>query len=481
MSENREKITGDSRKRMAAGRGERPANVRSLALDALVLIMEKGEYCDKALHQILEQHPSLEKRDRAFLTRLVEGTVERCLEMDYILNRYSSTPVHKMKPAIREILRMSAYQIVYMDQVPDSAACNEAVKLAVSRRLTPLKGFVNGILRNVVRFQGDVVYPARKRNLAAHLSVWYSMPEWIVERFLEQYGVQETEKILQNFLREDRPTSVRCNLSKATPEQVSASLKEQKVMVHPGRLFSYALQIRSYGRLSELSAFRDGWIQVQDESSMLVGHLAPVDEESVVIDVCAAPGGKSLHLADKMKEKGIIHACDISEEKVSLIRQNLIRTGIHNVKLKKNDALRLREEWIGTADLVVADLPCSGLGVIGKKADIKYKTKPQDIAGLAKKQRKILAVVSRYVKPGGVLIYSTCTMAPEENQDNAEWILDNLPFRPVSIEENLPEPLKGKTGKDGFIQVFPSDAGGDGFFVSVFRRNGPGETDGANL
>lgn len=445
-------------------------NIRAIALDALILIMEKGQYCDKVLHRVLEQNHTMEKRDRAFLTRLVEGTVERCIEIDYVINRYSKTPVHKMKPAIREIMRMSVYQILYMDQVPDSAACNEAVKLTISRKMTPLKGFVNGVLRNVSRYRDDIVYPARKDSLISHLSVWYSMPEWIVERFFKQYGERETEKILQSFLLEDRPISVRCNLSRASMEQIQSSLLEQGVKVRPGSLFDYALHISSFGRLSELDAFQSGWIQVQDESSMIVGQLAPVNRESLVIDVCAAPGGKSLHLADKMQGQGTIYACDITEEKVSLIRQNLIRTGIHNVKLKKRDALRLQKEWIQTADVVIADLPCSGLGVIGKKTDIKYKTRTEDITGLAQKQREILDVVSRYVKPGGFLVYSTCTIASEENRDNAQWIVENLPFQAVSIEDNLPECLKNQTGQEGYIQILPSMAGSDGFFAAMFRR-----------
>lgn len=457
-------------KRLAAEQKPKSVNVRQLALEALLQIMEKGEYCDKILHQTLEENNFLEKRDRAFLTRLVEGTVERCLEIDYVINRYSKTPVKKMKPAVREILRLSVYQIIYMDQVPDSAACNEGVKLAVIRKLTPLKGFVNGVLRNVARFQSDIAYPSRKSNLTYHLSVWYSMPEWIVLRFLEEYGETETEKILQSFLPEERYTTIRCNLAKISTEQVRESLERQRVQVKEGKLFDYALQVSSYGRLDELEAFQKGWIQVQDESSMVVGEIAPVNADSFVIDVCSAPGGKALHLADRMEEQGKIIACDITEEKVSLIRQNLIRTGIHNVKLKKNDALKLREEWIGTADVVVADLPCSGLGVIGKKSDIKYKTKPEDIASLAKQQQRMLAVVSRYVKAGGILIYSTCTIAPEENQDNVQWILQNLPFEAVSIEERLPEKLRGKTGNKGYIQILPGMADTDGFFVSAFRK-----------
>lgn len=457
--------------RPAAGKTARnmtAKSTRQLALEAMVSIMDNGEYCDKVLHGILDKYP-LEQRDRAFLMRLVEGTVERCVELDYVIDRYSKLPVAKQKPMVREILRLAVYQIMYMDQVPDSAACNEAVRLACTNHLIPLKGFVNGVLRNVVRFYEDTPYPKAKDGVR-HLSVWYSMPEWIVTRFIEQYGFEKTEAILQNFLQEDRGISLRCNLSKASVEEITASLQRQGVKVEAGKLFPQALHIRNYGRLNELEAFKKGWIQVQDESSLIVGAAAPVNEFSVVIDVCAAPGGKSIHIADKMNGEGLIRACDLTKDKVSLIRQNLIRTGFHNVKLKKHDAMEFLPEWEKTADVVVADLPCSGLGVIGHKADIKYKTKPQDIKVLAEQQRKILQTVYRYVKPGGTLLYSTCTIAPEENERQAEWILQNLPFEAVSLEDAVPAVAKCETAGDGYIQILPDLAGGDGFFLAAFRR-----------
>lgn len=457
--------------RPAAGKTARNTTAKStrqLALEAMVSIMENGEYCDKVLHGILEKYP-LEQRDRAFLMRLVEGTVERCIELDYVIDHYSKLPVAKQKPVVREILRLAVYQIMYMDQVPDSAVCNEAVKLACTNHLIPLKGFVNGVLRNVVRFYEDTPYPKAKDEVR-HLSVWYSMPEWIVKRFIDRYGFGQTEEILQNFLQEDRGISLRCNLSKASREDIISSLQRQGVKVEPGRLFQDALHIRNYGRLNELEAFQKGWVQVQDESSLIVGAAAPVDENSTVIDVCAAPGGKSIHLADRMNGEGLIRACDLTKDKVSLIRQNLIRTGFHNVKLKKHDAMEFIPDWEKTADVVVADLPCSGLGVMGHKADIKYKTKPQDIKVLADQQRKILQTVYRYLKPGGVLLYSTCTIAPEENEQQAEWILQNLPFETVSLKDVVPAAAKCETAGDGYIQILPDLAGGDGFFLAAFRR-----------
>ena len=250
-------------------------STRQLALEAMVSIMENGEYCDKVLHSILEKYP-LEQRDRAFLMRLVEGTVERCIELDYVIDRYSKLPVAKQKPMVREILRLAVYQIMYMDQVPDSAACNEAVKLACTNHLIPLKGFVNGVLRNVVRFYEDTPYPKAKDEVR-HLSVWYSMPEWIVTRFIDQYGFEKTEAILQNFLQENRGISLRCNLSRASKDEITTSLQNQGVKVESGKLFPVSLHIKNYGRLGDLEAFKNGWVQVQDESSLIVGAAAPVD------------------------------------------------------------------------------------------------------------------------------------------------------------------------------------------------------------
>lgn len=444
-------------------------SVRQIALESLVDIMENGEYCDKVLHKMMKKYQTLDRRDRAFLKRLVEGTVERCIEIDYVINRYSKLPIDKQKPVVREILRMAVYQVMYMDQVPDSAACNEAVKLACTNHLIPLKGFVNGVVRNVIRFYQDTPYPKAKEDPVKHLSIWYSMPEWIVARFMEQYGMAETEEILAGFLDDDKGISLRCNYTNASGEEIVSSLNAQGVKVEEGKVFSSALRIRGYGSLDELEAFKKGWVQVQDESSLIVGEIAPVKEDSVVIDVCAAPGGKSIHLADKMKGSGLIRACDITKDKVTLIRQNLIRTGFHNVKLKKQDAREFIPEWENTADVVVADLPCSGLGVIGHKPDIKYKTRPKDIKALAGQQREILQNVYRYLKKDGVLLYSTCTIAPEENEEQAAWIAGNLPLEPIPLKEKLPDILKEKVQGE-HIQILPDMAGGDGFFLAAFRR-----------
>lgn len=444
-----------------------PVNVRSVALELLIEIMEKNVFCDRALHHALDKC-RMEKRDRSFLTRLVEGTVERCIELDYILNQFSKISVVKMKPVIRNILRLSVYQILYMDQVPDSAACNEAVKLTAKRNMRNLKGFVNGVLRNIAREKEKIVYPSAKDTIS-YLSVRYSLPEWIAEEFVKEYGKERAEKIAASFLKEDEGLSIHCMTGHFSIEQVKETLEQDGVVVKEGTFAKDALLISQFSSLKELTAFQKGMFQVQDESSMLVGQISGIGKNDRVIDVCAAPGGKSFYAADLCKDGQVI-SCDLSEEKTERLYENRKRLGFENVKICVNDATVPQEEWIGTADVVIADLPCSGLGVIGKKCDIKYKTAKKDILSLAKLQRQMLSVASKYVKKGGKLIFSTCTMTRSENQENVDWIEKNLLLRPVSIEEKLPEKLRGLTGSKGYLQILPDMADTDGFFLSCWEK-----------
>lgn len=444
-----------------------PVNVRRMALELLIEIMEGNVFCDRALHHALDRY-QMEKRDRSFLTRLVEGTVERCIELDYILNQFSKVRVDKMKPAIRNILRLSVYQIVYMDQVPDSAVCNEAVKLTAKRNMQNLKGFVNGVLRSVAREKEKLTYPS-KDDVVSYLSVRYSLPEWIAAEFIKEYGEERAEKIAASFLKENDGVSIHCMTGHCSIEQVKKSLKEEGVLVKEGKLVKDALRISDFSSLRELMAFQKGMFQVQDESSMLAGQIAGIQEKDVVIDVCAAPGGKTFYAADLCRDGQVI-SCDLSEEKTERIYENKKRLGFENVTIYRNDATVLRKEWVEMADVVIADLPCSGLGVIGKKCDIKYKTTKEDILQLAKLQRQILSVVSNYVKTGGRLIFSTCTMTKSENQENAEWMEKNLSLRPVSLEDKLPEKLQGLTGARGYLQILPDMAATDGFFLSCWEK-----------
>lgn len=444
-------------------------NERELILGILLEITRDGEYAHIALRNTLSKYQYLEKRERAFITRVVEGTLEHMMEIDYIINQFSKVKVNKMKPVIRTILRSAVYQILYMDSVPNSAVCNEAVKLAAKKGFVNLKGFVNGVLRNIDRNVNDIQYP-KQDNMVEYLSIKYSMPTWILEKWKKSYDWETIERILQGFLQE-KGTIIRCNLNRIYKEDLKKKLEAEGVTVTQHPYLEYALEISAYDYLGDLESFEDGDFQVQDLSSMLVAEIAAPKEGDYVIDVCAAPGGKSLHIADKLHGTGHVEARDLTDYKVDLIWDNIERSQMKNVEAVRQDALVYDEDSKEKADIVLADLPCSGLGVIGKKADIKYKMTEETQRELAKLQKNILQIVHRYVKPGGTLVYSTCTINEEENMENVRWFLQQNPeFESVSVEPVLCEELK-KSVKEGCLQLLPGIHESDGFFIAAFRKN----------
>ena len=443
-------------------------NTRGLALEFL-LEVEKGALSHVALRGMLERYQYLDKQEREFLTRLCEGTLERRLELDAIINHFSKVPVKKQKPVIRNLLRMSVYQLKYMDSVPDSAVCNEAVKLAQRKGFYNLKPFVNGVLRTIAREMDQVRFPQKEDDLLKYLSVKYSMPEVLVTRWLEAYGEETTEKILADFLME-HPLTIRCRTYLNSKEEVIKSLESQGVHVAPAPYLPYAYSISEFNHILALDAFIQGKIQVQDVSSMLVAEIADPQKGDYVIDMCAAPGGKSLHVADKMGDYGTVDARDISQYKVNLIEENIQRTGSINVQAKVQDATLFDVESECKADIVLADVPCSGYGVIGKKPEIKYRSTAQKEDELVILQRTILDKAAEYVKPRGVLIFSTCTIAKEENEENMMWFMNNHPFKLESIDDCIPEELRSETTALGYLQLLPGVHGTDGFFIAKFRR-----------
>jgi 16S rRNA (cytosine967-C5)-methyltransferase len=449
----------------------KPVNTREIALSILMEITEEEAYSNVILRQVLEKYQYLEKRDRAFISRTVEGTLEHMIQMDYIIEQFSNVPVYNMKPLIRNLLRMSIYQMKYMDSVPDSAICNEAVKLAQRRGFYNLKGFVNGVLRNTARRLGQVKYPDPKLEPLHYLSVKYSFPIWMLNKWVMQFGYETTEKICRDS-HIDHKTTVRCNLSLASKEDIIRELEEEGITVQQHPYLDYALQISDYNYIAAISAFKKGWIQVQDVSSMLVAEIAAPNWGDICIDVCAAPGGKSLHIADKLMGSGQVEARDVSEYKVELMKENIDRTGAINITAVMKDATVRDEESVGKADIVLADVPCSGLGVIGKKQDIKYNMSEKQQQDIVRLQRRILSVVQEYVKPGGVLIFSTCTIGADENQYNVKWFLENFPFRLESIDPYICDALKSKTTAGGYIQLLPGIHNSDGFFIARLRRLG---------
>lgn len=446
-------------------------NTRELAVDMLLEMIEKNKYSHLVIREVLDKYNYLDNRDKALMKRITEGTLERRIQMDYILNQFSKVPVTRMKPFIRNLLRMSVYQLLFMDQIPDSAVCNEAVKLAGKRGFRSLSGFVNGVLRNIGRNKDQIIYPHPEKEQAQYLSVIYSMPEWLVRKWIQEYGVTRAEGILKSTL-EVSPVTIRLKETMTEEEQnkLLGEFIQRGIKVSPHPYLSYAWRLEETEGIRQLPGFLEGLFQVQDVSSMLVGEIAGIQAGDYVIDVCAAPGGKALHAAEQLKESGNVSARDLTAHKAQLIRDNIERMKKKNIQALVWDACILREEDKEQADVVLADLPCSGLGIIGKKADIKYHVSEEGMQKLTALQREILDVVWQYVKPGGILIYSTCTINRSENEENAHWFAENHPFTLDSLSPFLPEELK-EEGKEGMLQLMPGIHETDGFFMARFRRD----------
>lgn len=436
------------------GQGE---NSRELILDTLLLIDRDGEYSHIALKQVLDKYQYLDKKERAFITRVVNGTLERMIELDHIIHSFSKVKVNKMKPVIRMILRSGVYQIKYMDAVPDSAVCNESVKLAGKRGFTGLKGFVNGVLRNVSRNLAKVEYPSREKDPEGYLSIRYSLPAWLAAQWIREYGLEKAEEIGKGFFAE-RPLCVRCNASRISREELAERLRREGVVVTPDEEVPCALWLQGYDHVAGLPEFREGLFYVQDLSSMRVVLWADPKEGDQVLDVCAAPGGKAIHVAEMLRGTGMVEARDLTDYKIGLLEENIRRAGLANIQAVKWDATLPDPEKEEKMDIVLADLPCSGLGVLGKKPDLRYKMTPEKEEELARLQQKILSVAQAYVKPGGTLVYSTCTIHRAENEENTRWFLENHPKFRLRKER----------------QLFPGADRGDGFYIAVMEKESHG-------
>ena len=443
-------------------------NMREEALNVLMNMEKTGRLSHLVMGEALMRLQFAPKNDRAFFTMLCEGVTEQKIYLDYVLDAFSKTKMKKCKPLIRNLLRLSAYQILFMN-VRDAAACSEAVNLAKKRGFRSLSGFVNGVLRTLIREKEHLPMPDREKQPMEYLSVRYSMPQWLVRLFTDQYGEAQTEVMLSSFLSA-RPTTIRTCLSKTDPKKLRESLEESGVTVEEGRYFPYAFQISGYNYLNKIPAFQQGLFMIQDESSMFPVEVSGIRAGDKVLDLCAAPGGKTFHAADRTGEKGQVIARDLTEYKTELLQENNDRMKCSQVKIEQWDATEYDPSLEGAVDVVLADLPCSGLGIMGRKNDIKYHLTEEQLDELVDLQRKILSTAWRYVKSGGALIFSTCTLNQRENIENVQWMEENTPLRRASIEDCLPRELRGRTGQKGYLQLLPGVDGCDGFFVAKFTR-----------
>lgn len=452
-------------------------NLREVIVKIVMEAEKSKSHQQFVIKNTLEQYDYLTTQQKAFIKRTAEGTLERFIQLDYVINQFASTKTDKMQPFIRSLMRMSTYQILFMKGVPDSAAVNEAVNLCHRFRFGELKGFVNAVLRNISRNKTNLTWPDKNEpgGEAYYLSIMYSMPLWICKMWLESYGFERTEKILRFFYK-PRPTIIRFDDrvsmvdEKNFVEQI-ASANDGTVSIVPNKLLNYAYEMVGTDNIRYLPGFKEGAWMVQDPSSMLVTEIAGIKEDQTVLDVCAAPGGKALHAASRMNGTGIVYARDISMNKCKRISENVRRMKAANVQVQQYDATVYDESMVGKVDVLYCDLPCSGLGIISRKPDIKYNLTPNDLTSLAETQKKILKTVWTYVKPGGTMIYSTCTVNKGENEEMVQWIEDNLHMVPVDITNDVPiQMAEIPTLVDGYLQLLPGQYGTDGFFISKFVR-----------
>ena len=427
-------------------------NTREIVLDTLLEMERNKVFSHQLLKAVLDKYDYLDSQDKRFMKRLAEGCIERRIELDYCIEQYSSVKVNKMKPLIRCLMRMGVYQILYMDSVPDSAACNEAVKLAGKRKFTNLKGFVNGVLRKIAANKDNIPMPDEEKEPIAYLTVKYSMPSWIVEMWLEEYGWESVVKILDGLM-EIHPVSIR--FADSVNEEMRASYIEawekRGAVVKQSPYLDYAYTLEGIEGLASLEGFAEGGFTVQDISSMLMVEAAGICPTDICMDICAAPGGKTMLAASKAAK---VLSRDVSENKTELIQINCERMQEdHKVCVETWDATVTDSSKEEYADVLIMDVPCSGLGVMGKKRDIKYNVTPESVESLLQLQKAIIDASWQYVKKGGTLMYSTCTIDKKENQDMVKYICEKYPFKLEEEKQILP----------GFIQA-------DGFYYARLRR-----------
>ena len=431
---------------------------REAALRALVACEQQGAWSDGFLKKILRT-AGLDSRDAALTTRLCFGVLQNRLLLDHYLGKLSTVKLEKMEPAVRNALRLGAYQVLFLDRVPDHAAVSEAVDLARKGSKNPRSaGLVNGVLRSLVR-QKDSLEPPEDP------AVRYSHPRWLADLFTRRLGREEAAALMAADNGEP-PTCAQVNTTKATVEAVADSLRAEGVEVTPHPWLPNCLLLSHTGSLEELTAFREGLFYIQDVAAKLAVLAADPREGMDVLDACAAPGGKSFAAAIAMAGRGKVVSCDIHPHKMDLIRAGAKRLGLDCITAQVLDGKECKEEYLDGFDLVLADVPCSGLGIIRKKPDIRYKD-PKPLEGLPRVQKAILDNVCRYVRPDGVLLYATCTLLERENEDVVRAFLDK--HKDFTLEHfQVPGDFEG--ARDGMVTCWPHRHGTDGFFFAKLRR-----------
>ncbi|WP_409253655.1 16S rRNA (cytosine(967)-C(5))-methyltransferase RsmB [Bacillus sp. SCS-153A] len=437
--------------------------VREAALDVLESVEKNQSYSNLLLNHAIEKY-GIKGPDTGLLTELTYGTIQRRMTLDFYLSPFINK---KVESWVRQLLRLSLYQMVYLDKIPDRAVLFEAVEIGKRRGHKGIASMINGILRSVQR--KGLPSTESIEDPIERLAIETSHPQWLVRRWTEQFGIEKTKEMCETNITAPHQTA-RVNTTRISQEELLVSLNEEGLTVQKSAIVPDAI-VSLKGNLAKTAAFKEGLLTIQDESSMLVGHSLGLQEDLNVLDACAAPGGKTTHIAELMKGKGKVFALDLHKHKIKLINENASRLGLGNIESKAHDSRTAGDLFQEESfDRILVDAPCSGLGVLRRKPDIKYTKKESDLESLQNIQLQILAAVSPLLKKGGLLVYSTCTVDRNENQGTVkEFLNEHKDFQPYALT-HLPDTVQPFV-QGNMLQVFPQDFGGDGFFISCFQKD----------
>jgi 16S rRNA (cytosine967-C5)-methyltransferase len=431
---------------------------------------KRGSFMDPLFDDMVMKDSLLTELDKAFVREVVYGVMRWKGRLDWVIAAYSHINPRRMERVVISILRMGAYQLLFMDRVPARAAVDESVRLAKGAGRNDIVPLVNGILRGIAEGRREVTYPDLRTEPLAHIAAYYSHPRWLVRRWLDQWGVDDTVALCaaNNCLP---PLTVRVNTHKGSRDAVIKRLHEEKIEAAPTTFSPVGIIIEKPPPLTSWVLFQTGWLQVQDEAAQLISFILAPRPGEWVLDVCAAPGGKTTHAAQMMEDQGEIVAVDRSPERLALLRENCRRLGISIVKVLPLDATSSLPFSPGSFDRVLVDAPCTGLGTLRRNPDGKWRVTETDILRLQKLQGEILARAAPMVKPGGVLVYSTCTMNFEENEGVIGPFLSRQEeFYLEEVASSLPPGCEGLADAKGYFCTFPHRHGIDGFFAARIRR-----------
>ena len=446
---------------------------RELALRTIVDLDKAGAYTGNYLEDLFRENPGFDERDRAFISNLVQGVLRFRLRLDWIIGGFSRTPVKKIDRTVLNILRLAVYQILFLDRVPESAAVDRAVdQVKAVKGHKHIVSFVNGVLRNLCRNKTGIKYPDRKKVPLKYLSSFYSFPQWLAERCLDEFGIDSTEELFkaQNTFP---PLNIRINRLRIDRDGLIKILAEEGIEGEPARYAPECIILKNFsGRIERLSSFKKGLFQVQDQAAQVVSRLLRPQPGQDILDVCAGLGGKSTHIMELMGGKGTVTALDTDKKRLEGLRETSGRLGIQGIKTVSADAaVPFSTVLKRTYDSILIDAPCSGLGTIGRHPDIKWNRSEADIKRISRIQRRILENSAEVAGKGGLILYAVCTYTREENRT----VIDNFlrkagAFSLVDLRVIIPEWGRNLIDNEGFFRSYPHKHNMDGFFAALLKK-----------